>query len=96
MRHTFAISFFAEASGWRKFNTRSRPPAFGVHSSTLQPDIRYHDFAECASSPMAIFDIGHFESESCAKQIFYKVIKNKFANFAVDYSDIEQNPVKYL
>ena len=62
----------------------------------ITADIRYHDFAECASSPMAIFDIGHFESESCAKQIFYKVIKNKFANFAVDYSDIEQNPVKYL
>lgn len=62
----------------------------------ITADVRYHDFAECASSPMAIFDIGHFESESCAKQIFYKVIKNKFANFAVDYSDVEQNPVKYL
>ena len=62
----------------------------------VSADIRYHDFAEYASSPMAIFDIGHFESESCAKRIFYNVIKNNFANFAVDYSDIEQNPVKYL
>lgn len=62
----------------------------------ISADIRYHDFAEYASSPMAIFDIGHFESESCAKRIFYSVIKNKFANFAVDYSETEHNPVKYL
>lgn len=62
----------------------------------ISADIRYHDFAENALSPMAVFDIGHFESESCAKQIFYSVIKNKFANFAVDYSETEHNPVKYL
>ena len=62
----------------------------------ISADIRYHDFAENALSPMAVFDIGHFESESCAKRIFYSVIKNKFANFAVDYSETEHNPVKYL
>lgn len=62
----------------------------------ITADVRYHDFAENALSPMAVFDIGHFESESCAKRIFYSVIKNKFANFAVDYSETEHNPVKYL
>lgn len=62
----------------------------------VSADIRYHDFAENASNPMPIFDIGHFESEICAKDIFYHIIKNKFPNFAVYYSEFEQNPVKYL
>ncbi len=61
----------------------------------ISADIRYHDFADNRSG-MAIFDIGHFESESCAKDIFYHVLTNKFANFAVYYSEIESNPVKYL
>lgn len=59
-------------------------------------DVRYHDFADAASLPMAVFDIGHFESESCVKDIFYSVIKNKFSNFAVYFSETETNPVKYL
>lgn len=61
----------------------------------ITADVRYHDFADNREG-MAIFDIGHFESESCAKDIFYHVLTNKFANFAVYYSDVESNPVKYL
>lgn len=59
-------------------------------------DVRYHDMADAASCPMTILDIGHFESEVCAKNIFYSVITNKFPNFAVYNSAIEVNPVKYL
>lgn len=62
----------------------------------ISADIRYHDFAENASSPMAIFDIGHFESEICAKDIFYHLIKNKFPNFAVYFSEEEVLPIQYL
>lgn len=62
----------------------------------VSADIRYHDFADNAANPMTIFDIGHFESESCAKDIFFNVIKNKFPNFAVYFSDTETIPVKYL
>lgn len=58
-------------------------------------DVRYHDFADHREG-MTIFDIGHFESESCAKDIFYHILTNKFANFAVYYSELENNPVKYL
>ena len=43
-----------------------------------------------------IIDIGHFESEQCTKNIFYRVIQEKFPNFALYYSDIEQNPINYL
>ena len=59
-------------------------------------DVRYHDFADIAGAPCAVFDIGHFESESCAKSIFYSIITKKFPNFAVYYSEIEKNPVKHL
>ncbi len=62
----------------------------------ITADVRYHDFVDAATHPMAIFDIGHFESEACAKDIFNKVIKNKFHNFPVYYSELEINPVKYL
>ena len=59
-------------------------------------DVRYHDFANAADMAMAVFDVGHFESEYCAKDIFYHVITKKFANFAVYKSEKETNPVKYL
>lgn len=62
----------------------------------VSADIRYHDFADAAESRTAVFDIGHFESESCAKSIFYHIITKKIANFAVYYSETETNPVKYL
>lgn len=62
----------------------------------ITADVRYHDFADIASDSCAVFDIGHFESESCAKSIFYHVITKNFPNFAVYYSEREKNPVQYL
>lgn len=59
-------------------------------------DIRYHDFADMQESPLAVFDIGHFESERCAEDIFYNVINNKFPNFKVLRSVHEKCPVLYL
>lgn len=59
-------------------------------------DIRYHDFADAAQEDMLVADIGHFESESCAKDIFYQLITNNFPNFAVYYSETATNPVVYM
>lgn len=61
----------------------------------LSSDIRYHDFVDHGGS-IFITDIGHYESEECAKDIFYNVISEKFANFAVYKSLEESNPIKYL
>ncbi len=58
-------------------------------------DIRYHDFADRRDG-IAVFDVGHFESEKCAKDIFYRVLCEKFPNFAVQKSKLENNPVIYL
>ena len=61
----------------------------------VSADIRYHDFASFGSS-IIIVDAGHFETESCAKDIFYGILSEKFPNFAIYLSETEKNPVKYL
>lgn len=58
-------------------------------------DVRYHDFADNREG-MAIFDIGHFESETCSKEVIYDILSKKFSNFAVDYAECDANPVKFL
>lgn len=60
----------------------------------LSSDIRYHDFVDHGGE-IFIVDIGHFESESCAKDIFYHVITEKFPNFAVCKSELEKNSINY-
>lgn len=61
----------------------------------LTSDTRYHDFVDYGQR-ILLTDIGHFESEACAKQIFYDIISKKFANFAVYKSDSERNSINYL
>ena len=61
----------------------------------ITSDTRYHDFVDYQNE-ILIIDIGHFESESCTKEIFYNVIKEKFPNFACYKSAIEENPIKYI
>jgi len=60
----------------------------------LSSDIRYHDFQDYQDRILLV-DIGHFESEQCTKQIFYDVITQKIANFAVYKSSVEKNPINY-
>lgn len=61
----------------------------------LTSDSKFNCFLDCAHD-IFLVDIGHYESEECAKEIFYHVITKKFPNFAVYYSQIEKNPIKYL
>ena len=61
----------------------------------ITSDTRYHDFVDYQNEILLI-DIGHYESESCTKEIFYNVIREKFPNFACYYSEIEVNPIKYI
>ncbi|MCH5319750.1 MAG: Nif3-like dinuclear metal center hexameric protein [Paramuribaculum sp.] len=60
----------------------------------ITSDTGYHAFVDYADK-ILIADIGHFESENCAKNIFYGIIKEKFPNFAVEYSKTESNPIIY-
>ncbi|MDE6207560.1 MAG: Nif3-like dinuclear metal center hexameric protein [Muribaculaceae bacterium] len=62
----------------------------------ISADIRYHDMADAAENGRTVFDVGHFESEQCAKTILLAIISKKFPNFAVYSSETDTNPVKYL
>lgn len=61
----------------------------------LCSDTRYHDFVDYGKR-IFLTDIGHFESEECAKQIFYNIISEFFPNFAVYKSESERNSINYL
>ena len=61
----------------------------------LAGDFKYNDFLG-ADTAMTIADIGHFESEYCAKEVVYDIIKKKMPNFALLSSEREKNPVNYL
>ena len=58
-------------------------------------DVSYHRFFE-AENLLVIADIGHFESEQFAKEIFYEQIIKNFPNFAVQFSKKEKNVIEYF
>lgn len=57
-------------------------------------DMKYHEYFQ-AEGRMHICDIGHYESEVFTKELFYDLISENFANFAVYLSEINTNPVRY-
>ena len=61
----------------------------------LTSDLKYHNFYE-AENKLILADIGHFESERFTKNYIVDYLTKKIPNFAVDLSQINTNPVKYL
>lgn len=61
----------------------------------VSADLRYHDYVDYGRT-IGLVDVGHFNSEECAKTIFYQRISEKFPNFAVNYATTEKNPIEYL
>lgn len=61
----------------------------------VSADIRYHDYVDHGRR-IGLIDVGHFNSEHCAETIFYRLISEKFPNFAVCYATDEKNPIQYL
>ncbi len=58
-------------------------------------DFKYHQFFD-AEGRIVIADIGHFESEQYTKELFYELLTRKFPNFAVHFTKINTNPIKYI
>jgi len=58
-------------------------------------DCKYHQFLDYQNK-IILADIGHFESECFAIEIFYNVISKKIPNFAVHLSRSAINPVQYF
>jgi hypothetical protein len=58
-------------------------------------DCKYHQFADLRNE-IILADIGHFESEYFAAEIFFNIINKKFPNFATKLSHGIFNPVDYF
>jgi len=60
----------------------------------ITSDIRYHQFFD-ADGKIIIADIGHWESEQFTTELFHELILKKFPKFALHFSEVNTNPVKY-
>ena len=70
--------------------------AIGRHADIfLTGDLKYHDF-QGAGERIILADIGHYESEQFAKEIFYRVISEKFSNFVCQISEADDGFVRYI
>ena len=58
-------------------------------------DIKHHTFVD-HEKDLFLVDIGHYESEKIAMNIFYDNLTKKFPNFAVCISKANLNPINYL
>jgi dinuclear metal center YbgI/SA1388 family protein len=63
--------------------------------SFVTGDVKYHQFLESAGDILLI-DAGHFETEQHTREIFYELLMKKFPTFAVRFSNINTNPIKYF
>ena len=61
----------------------------------ISGDFKYHDFF-LTENRIMFADIGHYESEQFTKEIFYEILTKKISKFAVQFSEINTNPIKYL
>lgn len=61
----------------------------------ITADLKYHDF-QSAEDDIVLADIGHFESEQFAKELFYRVISEKFSTFACQISEQDHGFIYYI
>lgn len=57
-------------------------------------DLKYNDFVD-ATGGMIVADVGHFESEYCAIEVLFDIIRKKMTTFALHRSVNSRNPVEY-
>lgn len=58
-------------------------------------DIKYHDYFY-TENKIILADIGHYESEQFTKDIFYEIVTKKLPKFAVQFSEVNTNPINYI
>ena len=61
----------------------------------ITADLKYNDFMT-PDKALTVADIGHFESEYCAIDLIYEIIRKKMPTFALHKSMRSVNPVNYL
>jgi dinuclear metal center YbgI/SA1388 family protein len=68
--------------------------ASGAHAF-VSADFKYHQFFD-ADKRIVIADVGHFESEQFTVDLLYKLVTEKFSNFAAHCTNVRTNPVHYF
>lgn len=58
-------------------------------------DVKYHDFASFGAD-IVIADIGHYESELCSMQIFSRIIREKYPDLVVYFSEDQTSPIAVM
>ncbi|GHU55362.1 hypothetical protein FACS189411_03650 [Bacteroidia bacterium] len=58
-------------------------------------EARYNDYYD-VEDKILLAVAGHYETEICTKDIFSTLISKKFPTFAVHFTNVNSNPVKYL
>ena len=58
-------------------------------------DFKYHDFTTYRGI-ISLADIGHYESEQCAKSILRDIIAGKFPDIPVTFSKTDINTINYI
>ena len=58
-------------------------------------DVKYHDFTSYAQD-IILADIGHYESECCSASIFSRILRERFPDLVVYFSESQKNPVGFL
>lgn len=61
----------------------------------VSADFKYHQFFD-AEGQIIIADIGHYETEQFTVEIFDAILKKKNVSFAVLFSTLDTNPIKYF
>lgn len=68
--------------------------AYGA-DAFITGEARYNDFYD-VENRILLAVIGHYESEISTNELIYDIISKKITNFAVRFSTVNLNPVKYL
>ena len=58
-------------------------------------DFKYHEFFD-SDKQIVIADIGHYESEQFTSDLIYRILTEKFVNFAFNVTKVNTNPINYF
>ena len=58
-------------------------------------DFKYHEFFD-SDKQIVISDIGHYESEQFTSDLIYRILTEKFVNFAFNVTKVNTNPINYF
>ena len=58
-------------------------------------EVRYHEWFSYSGS-LLVAEIGHYESEQYTKEIFRKILQEKFPTLTVHKTCVNTNPIKYM